>query len=277
MKKSLLLVLGSAIASLSLASTAAADPAPAASATATARPVLAGGSYDDAGNLRVYGGVASANWLTGTAIGESVATQVSLSGDQIRWRSQGWQWYRTKTGTTDLISINPTGVVGLQGKGASYRPTVDDVGYRLVLRNRRCYNYGSNVPADFVCTSDQGSLYTDDNSVPTAIVTHFATAAPVAAFKTGYPNRLAATRGVWQGVPTGSTVVFQWQSCINSSAATCSDIAGKTGSAITLNPATDGEKYYRATVTITNPTDSGARNAVTVTEASNIVGYRIAG
>ena len=235
------------------------------SVTPTAAPVLGGGAYDSDSRLKVYGGATAASYLTGSALYETSVTQRTTANTGA-FRSYGYQWFRSIDGTSSQILIPQAE----GGKGASYRATRSDVGYKLRVRMSVCYQDLVTPVPNAVCTTS-GSTPILSWSAATTVVAPFASTAPVAAFVSGRPNQIKVTRGIWQGLPVGTTRTVQFEACTTSTGGSCTDITtGTSATGVNLTSASNN-RYIRATETAY----TAQGGTVTVTSKSNSLGYNI--
>ena len=135
--------------------------------------------------------------------------------------------------------------------GAAYAASPDDV--------------GSTLRVVVTATNDAGS--TSATSSPTAVVQAAPpvnTAAPTVSGTARDGATLTLDRGTWTGTPT-IAYAFQWRRCA-AGGASCSDIAGATGTSYALTSADVGSTI-RAVVTATN---AGGSNSATTAQTASV-------
>jgi len=203
--------------------------------TATAAPVFSGATgnaLDAANNLKVYNELKTTTWPTRTCTPGAASSCV--------FTRYIYQWFRS-------TSANPGNTAGdwaaiSSSAGAWYKVKRNDVGFKVRVRVRICYNDGSPSNANELCSSASG---TPNNSWSAAspLITHSNTTLPALSNTSPpfYTRTLWAGEGVWDGNPSYAahrTFTYQWEACTNAvtdgagtpvSVSDCSNVDAQSG------------------------------------------------
>ena len=211
--------------------------------TPTAVPVFSGATgnaLDAANNLKVYNDLKLTTWPTRTC-------SAGLASSCVFTRYI-YQWFRSTSASPGNLSTDWASISS--ASGAWYKVKRQDVGLKVRVRVRICYNDGSSPSSAAETCSSASSTPNTGWSAASPLITHANTTVPALSNTSPpfYTRTLWAGEGVWDGNPTNNanrTFTYQWEACTNAvtdgagtptSVSDCTNVDAQSGT-VTLKPA----------------------------------------